>query len=123
MRRGRTVSSLRGARVFQALLGRGVRVRAGAFRACALPGPGGLRVGFAISRRRVPRAVDRNRLKRLVRTSLRETEVVLDGQDILVLAEREAAALGNAQVRTQLEALWQALARRTRSRQTVERSP
>lgn len=117
------MSCLRGARVFQAVLDRGVRVRAGAFRACALLGPAGVRVGFAISRRRVPRAVDRNRLKRLVRVSLRETGAALDAQDIVVLANSEAARLGNAEVRAQLEGLWQALARRKRSRQTVERSP
>lgn len=59
------------------------------------------RLGLAISRRAAPRAVDRNRLRRLARESFRHLD--LAPLDYIVMARREAVTSGNELVRASLE--------------------
>ena len=124
MRRPRALAPLRGAETFRRVLSRGARVRTACFRAraqtCAASLP--VRLGFAIGRRAVPRAVDRNRLKRLVRESARRSAASLCGLEIVVGAERCALALSNAQITLQLERLWSRL-NHDRARQSGSTSP
>lgn len=54
--------------------------------------PGQARLGLAISKKQARRAVDRNRLKRVVRETFRQHRARLPGTDIVVLAR--AAAVG-----------------------------
>ncbi|MEN8174850.1 MAG: ribonuclease P protein component [Pseudomonadota bacterium] len=72
---------------------------------------GNARLGLAISRKLVRRAVDRNRIKRLVRESFRQHQVQLKGLDVVVLARRETAGADNRQLLLSLQAHWQRLAR------------
>jgi ribonuclease P protein component len=51
------------------------------------------RLGLAISKRVAPRAVDRNRLKRLARESFRQLE--LAPLDFVVMARKDAAGAAN----------------------------
>ena len=60
------------------------------------------RLGLAISKKQVRRAVDRNRLKRLVRDVFRAHRAELDGLDLVVMARAKAAITDN---RTLCEAL------------------
>jgi ribonuclease P protein component len=69
------------------------------------------RLGMAVSPKVDKRAVQRNRLKRLIRESFR-THYVSDAGlhpvvDIVVLPRRAAAALSNAQVFDQLSGHWE----------------
>lgn len=62
------------------------------------------RLGLAVSRRNAPRAVDRNRLKRLVRESFRHAQAHLKPLDIVVIPKpgaREASAEALTEALTQ----------------------
>lgn len=64
---------------------------------------------MAVSRRVSKRAVDRNRIKRLVRESFRQQRARLPVQDILVIALPEAAKANAESLRTELAKHWQRL--------------
>ncbi len=65
------------------------------------------RLGFALSKRSLKRAVDRNRIKRLVRESFRLHYLQLPAVDFVVLSQPEVAALDNTAILRQLDLLWQ----------------
>lgn len=67
------------------------------------------RLGLAISARSVPRAVDRNRIKRAARESFRRNRTTLPPRDLVVLARNGAATAKVADLRATLERLWQKL--------------
>ena len=69
-------------------------------------GLNGARLGLAIAKKCARRAVDRNRLKRLVRESFRAHVQSLPGVDIVVLCARGAPALSNQRLFELLERAW-----------------
>lgn len=75
---------------------------------------GHVRLGLVFSKRNVRRAVDRNRLKRLVRESIRLQQHQLPAVDIVVLARRGAHELDNATLHRQLYGMWRRLERDVR---------
>lgn len=80
----------------------------------ALASPNALghpRLGLIFSKKNVRRAVDRNRLKRLVRDSIRLRQHQLPAVDIVVLARRGVHELDNATVHRQLHGMWRRLER------------
>jgi len=70
------------------------------------------RIGLAIAKRKVPRAVDRNRIKRAVRESFRLRAAQLPALDIVVMAKPDASKLEAAALTTALDRLWSRLTRR-----------
>lgn len=64
------------------------------------------RLGFAISARAVPRAPDRNRLKRVARESFRLNRSRLGVFDIVILARNGAAGARRRDVAAALEVIW-----------------
>ena len=71
----------------------------------------GARLGMAISRKRVPKAVCRNRIKRVARDSFRHHRRELGELDIVVLARPGLARIGNVELRRVLAEHWRHLAR------------
>ncbi len=69
----------------------------------------GARLGLVISKKNVPAAVQRNRVKRLVREHFRQRRTQLSAVDLVVLARKDVHKLGNAAIRQRLESLWQDL--------------
>jgi ribonuclease P protein component len=69
------------------------------------------RLGLAISKRCAPRAVARNRLKRVIRESFRAARPSLPAVDVVVLCRRAAIAADNAHLRASLTAHWNRLPR------------
>jgi ribonuclease P protein component len=69
------------------------------------------RLGLAVSRKAAPRAVDRNRIKRLARESFRQAPRLPAG-DVVVIARPAARTADSSTLRTSLERHWQRLARR-----------
>lgn len=70
------------------------------------------RLGLAISKKQLKLAVDRNRIKRLVRESFRRHQLELAGLDLVVLARRSIHDLDNYQILYALERHWQRIIKR-----------
>lgn len=102
---------LRRAREFERAFKRGRRRTDNCFTVIAAAnGLGRARLGLAIARRRVPRAVDRNRIKRVVRESFRRRAADLPPVDIVVLARSGIAGCDNARLFASLDDHWRELA-------------
>ena len=71
----------------------------------------GARLGMAIPRRRVRRAVCRNRIKRVLRESFRTHCGELAGLDLVVLARSGVERIPNAELRRLLAGHWRYLSR------------
>lgn len=67
------------------------------------------RLGLAVSRRVSKRAVQRNRLKRLVRESFRRRRAMMPAVDVLVIARSAAVSCGGAELLADLALLWSKL--------------
>ncbi|ATJ84793.1 ribonuclease P protein component [Halomonas beimenensis] len=90
----------------------------------ALATPNGLghpRLGLIFSKKNVRRAVDRNRLKRLARESIRLRQHRLPAVDIVLLARRGVHELDNDTVHRQLHCMWKRLERE--ARKSADASP
>ena len=94
-------------RVFE----RPVRSTDALFTVLARPGESsGARLGLAISKKQLKRAVERNRVKRLVRESFRRNRTRLTALDLVVLARRDTGHASSSQLRESLRLHWQRLA-------------
>jgi ribonuclease P protein component len=75
--------------------------------------PNGLphaRLGLAISKRASKLAVERNRLKRLLRESFRRIRDQLPSVDVVVMAREQAVSLSGTELLAEADALWRRLA-------------
>ncbi|HUA80800.1 MAG TPA: ribonuclease P protein component [Dyella sp.] len=70
---------------------------------------GQARLGLAISKRVSKLAVDRNRLKRLVRESFRRARHRLPPVDLMVMAREQACDVPGPALLAELDALWRKL--------------
>lgn len=70
---------------------------------------GECRLGMAVSRKVSKRAVERNRIKRLVRESFRARCAQLPRLDVLVVARTSAASTDSPTLRADLDRAWQRL--------------
>jgi ribonuclease P protein component len=64
------------------------------------------RLGLAIAKKNAKRAVDRNRIKRLLRESFRNRQHQLPPLDIIAMCRPSATKLTNKQILQQLERQW-----------------
>ena len=69
------------------------------------------RLGLAVAKKQVRLAVDRNRIKRVIRDSFRCHRQLLVGLDLVVLARKNTAGMSNDQLFSSLETHWQRLAK------------
>ncbi|MEJ2141927.1 MAG: ribonuclease P protein component [Gammaproteobacteria bacterium] len=68
------------------------------------------RLGLAISKKQLRRAVDRNRIKRLVRESFRQHQDLLAGLDCVVMVRSAVSTLSNSVIFETLDNHWNRLA-------------
>ena len=73
---------------------------------------GHARLGLAISKRVSKRAVERNRIKRLLRESFRRIRHQLPAIDLMVMAREQAAGVPGPLLLAELDGLWQKLVTR-----------
>ena len=69
------------------------------------------RLGLAVSKKNLPRAVDRNRIKRLIRESFR-VSIHNKCVDVVVLTRNPIINMDNTQIFEQLDWLWQRINKR-----------
>jgi len=75
------------------------------------------RLGFVLAKKQIKRAVDRNRIKRLIRESFRHHQTKMTSLDFVVLARSGLAELDNQQIREMIDGLWFRLKRPSNDRQ------
>lgn len=73
------------------------------------------RLGLAISKKCAKRAVDRNRIKRLIRESFRFQHQNLPAIDIIVMCKPSILSLDNEALRKALDRQWQYIAKKQTS--------
>lgn len=78
------------------------------------------RLGIIVAKKHVKLAVQRNRIKRLLRESFRSTRYSLPGLDIVVLAKKGIGLVDNAECAKELDYLWQKLVRKTSKQQSAK---
>ncbi len=64
------------------------------------------RLGMAISKKKLQSAVQRNRLKRIIRESFRHHKTSLAGKDVVVLANNSVHKAKNQALTSSLESIW-----------------
>lgn len=67
------------------------------------------RLGFAIARKQIPRAVQRNRLKRQFRESFRRAQHQLPARDLVIMVRREILLIGPEKIRASLDQHWNSI--------------
>lgn len=67
---------------------------------------GQARLGFVIPKKQIKLAVQRNRVRRIVRESFRLNRHQLDALDFVIMARSGLAELDNQQIREMIDALW-----------------
>jgi len=70
------------------------------------------RLGIAVSKRQVRRAVERNRIRRQLRESFRLHQHQLGGVDIVVLSRAGIDTLSTQELRSAIDRSWDELAKR-----------
>ena len=81
---------------------------------------GAARLGLVVSRKNVPGAVQRNRLKRLVRENFRRRQTQLCGTNLVVLARKDAHRHPNSALNRKLNELLDDLLEKMRNAATRE---
>lgn len=81
------------------------------------------RLGLVIAKKHIRLAVNRNRVKRLIRESFRHHQQQLAGLDVIVLARRGLDTLDSQDIYQQLENQWQRIVRKRDKQQSLETPP
>lgn len=68
-------------------------------------------MGIAVAKRLVPLAVNRNRIRRLIRESFRYHQLELSGNDVVVIMQQKLPEVSNTTLQEELRAQWQKLKR------------
>ena len=64
------------------------------------------RIGFAVAKKQIQKAVHRNRLKRIFRESFRNNQHRLPSRDIVVMVRKQILSVDKAQLNKSLEKHW-----------------
>jgi ribonuclease P protein component len=72
------------------------------------------RLGLVIAKKNIAKAVQRNRVKRILRESFRHNQSLLPTLDIVILARSGLGTLSNEQIKRKIERHWVDLAQKAR---------
>ena len=81
------------------------------------------RLGIVVAKKKVRRAHERNRVKRLARESFRLHQQQLDDLDIVVMPKAGIDTISNAELHLQLQNAWQKLQRLAKKHSKIVPSP
>lgn len=73
---------------------------------------GHARIGITVPKKRVKKACERNRVKRLIRESFRQNQLTLPNTDIVVVGKSGLDKMSNQEITQLLSRLWKKLAYR-----------
>lgn len=80
------------------------------------------RIGFVFAKKNMKRAVDRNRVKRIIRESFRQHQSKMPALDFVILGRKGLSELDNTEIRAMIDALWFRLKRPSNERKANGRS-
>ena len=80
------------------------------------------RLGLVIAKKHINLAVQRNRIKRLIREEFRHQQESLAGLDVIVLSRKGLDGLNNEQFRQQLAQQWQRILKKAKQSQDNQRN-
>ena len=80
------------------------------------------RLGMVVSKKNIPKSVERNRIKRLIRESFRNAESQLPKLDVVVLIRKGMMGLPNLVISSRIDALWKDLRIKTDQQQATNTS-
>ena len=99
------------------------KVHQSGFMLLAVPRPEGsqnhARIGLVIAKRKIRRAHERNRVKRLARESFRLHQAELPALDIVLMAKADAQILSNEVLQQELNLAWRQLTKRFQKNQVI----
>ena len=78
------------------------------------------RIGLVIAKRKIRRAHERNRVKRLARESFRLHQAELPALDIVLMAKADAQMLSNEALHQELNLAWRQLTKRFQKNQVID---
>ncbi|MEM7294418.1 MAG: ribonuclease P protein component, partial [Pseudomonadota bacterium] len=81
------------------------------------------RLGMALAKKNLKRAVDRNAAKRVIRESFRRQRDALGGLDLVVLSKRGIEVNDKRGLHDGLESLWRDLNRKCKSLSSAQSAP
>ncbi|WP_353961536.1 ribonuclease P protein component [Pleionea litopenaei] len=70
------------------------------------------RLGLAIAKKQVRLAVDRNRIKRLIRECFRQQQHQLPNIDLVFMVRRDINQLDNAKIQSAIQHIWKQVAKK-----------
>jgi ribonuclease P protein component len=70
------------------------------------------RIGFAIAKKQIKRAVDRNRIKRQLRESFRLHQLELPKHDLVVMVRHKILTLNHQQIQQRMLKHWRTVAKK-----------
>ena len=79
------------------------------------------RLGLIIAKKNVKLAVERNRVKRVIRESFRLHQQELPNADLIILARKGLADLSNAELHQLFEKQWQRLSKKAQGKQNSKK--
>ncbi len=80
---------------------------------------GRARLGLAVAKKNARRAVDRNRIKRVVRESFRQNHSYLGSRDYVILIRKDTSLRSNQELSISLSWHWQKILKRSGRRHEV----